>query len=674
MTTFSAIPSSNFVDNSTLAMERLTLHSKTEKDKSICTVDKEIEPTFLEKFQSALIKETPIKECKKPIPGALLEHGAVIRDKTVSSLTKALLNYIGNNDADSTENALKIIPLLSKDDLNSTYYSHISALEMASNNGNLDIVQALVKAGAASKRIPDYKTISPSVIGLGPLHYVLNKGYLSVMEYLLKNGADPEQVGRDEYTTPHYMLHESIKPQSNFECLTLLFDYTKNKKELANQRDSAGKYPIQYAFESGRIDIIKLLLLYGADLKLAAIDEGKIFLRSAENNHLEIIKLFKEIGFPLDYQDEKGRTALHYAAAARNEEVVSFLIESGANPALVDQDGKNYQKFSKDSLENEALNTLKHYARVLVKFHNFSSFEECLSYIGNINQKFDDGNTLLHVAMKQNITNSLHLEIVYKLIENGADLKIKNNDGKTPDDFANEYLDDPENFRDKEESHIAVIKKYLPQDPTSACIIRRLLTSLPEKEIKNFIDEVLSLLSKISMHRKDRLNKLVLSVLFDILPADREAFINHKLFSTRYNFPLQIDCILIGMFKALNNLKVQNPIPILNQFSSILKFFEHGDNICNSEINAAEVVRTLYTYENPDKLISSTINLWGKLKINNGIPLFRYLSHFRSEELDSVYETILELSIDDEELLFSKLEKFIKIKPWDKKAALEAAR
>jgi hypothetical protein len=103
-------------------------------------------------------------------------------------------------------------------------------------------------------------------------------------------------------------------------------------------------------------------------------------LNAVERGRLDGVKRLIKWGTSVSFQDENGRTALFYASESGRADIVRFLIDLGANLNTVDSNG---------------------------------------------------GSTPLHISIQRGYT-----EVTLILLENGANLAIKNKDGKTPLEIA----------------------------------------------------------------------------------------------------------------------------------------------------------------------------------------------------------------------------------------------
>lgn len=120
-----------------------------------------------------------------------------------------------------------------------------------------------------------------------PLMAALLGGYVHVMEYLLKNGANPDAVNKDDLTALHLAARAGLT-----SAVHKLIDF----KADPNRADKEGRTPLMYAV-----------------------------MKNKNNDHLAIIKLLLTYGADVSKEDSRGKTALHYAKAKHDNEVIKLL-------------------------------------------------------------------------------------------------------------------------------------------------------------------------------------------------------------------------------------------------------------------------------------------------------------------------------------------------------------
>jgi ankyrin repeat protein len=113
----------------------------------------------------------------------------------------------------------------------------------------------------------------------------------------------------------------------------------------------------------------------------------------------------------------KDDTPLHEAVYNEDYNLIERLLKSGANPGI---------------LNNGSIRKSPIY--IAVEKQNHKIVKLMLKYYTIKNEKFDKGNTLLHIAAYNNDKTMINL-----LLNNGADDSIKNKDGYTPSEIINFY-------------------------------------------------------------------------------------------------------------------------------------------------------------------------------------------------------------------------------------------
>ena len=113
-----------------------------------------------------------------------------------------------------------------------------------------------------------------------------------------------------------------------------------NKKANPNASEEYGRTPMELAVRKGNAEALQLLIDAGADTQMN-YEDGTLLHVAAERGHIAAARLLIETyPYMLSAEDDRRNTPLHIAANAGYAEMVTFLIDSGANPALKNKENR----------------------------------------------------------------------------------------------------------------------------------------------------------------------------------------------------------------------------------------------------------------------------------------------------------------------------------------------
>jgi ankyrin repeat protein len=239
----------------------------------------------------------------------------------------------------------------------------LTALVYAARAGSIDAARALLDAGADINQVTRY--------GWSPLLAATQNRNYQMGAFLIDNGADVNIANKGGWTnlylaTDNRNVEGGDYPtrapdMDHLDYIRLLLDSgarvnarliesTETRTVFTNQwLDEEGATAFLRASQSGDVELMRLLLEYGADphintelgvtpLSVAAgigWVEGVTSEWSTEQT-VEAVRLLLELGIDPNHQADTGRVALHGAAHKGSTEVVRILVEAGARMDIRD--------------------------------------------------------------------------------------------------------------------------------------------------------------------------------------------------------------------------------------------------------------------------------------------------------------------------------------------------
>ena len=400
----------------------------------------------------------------------LLKNGADVNIRDITGET-ALYYSIEHNSfgqENETENAIKILNLLIKygADVNTKNDEGTSLLDVSyrsSKSENREMFKILVENGFnLESRINDDDS------DYTPLMIAVYKEDYDMVKYLLDKGANPNAVNNEKKTALMIANDEgnnniakllieqgaNINTQDEDGCTALMTaaligDYEMVKFLLENGADINTKdndgntvlyYNIYYdhygkeeMLENAK-KIFNLLIKYGADVNTKDNDGASLLDISyrpstALKQNREMFKVLVENGFDLesrikggnDYPTDYDYTPLMIAALKNDYDMVKFLVEKGANINAKTPYSSEYS-----SVETPLLLSLDYEHIDSIYDENSSVAEFLINNGADINVKNNHGETPLMYASRVH-----NIKVVELLIQKNADINAFNNYGNT---------------------------------------------------------------------------------------------------------------------------------------------------------------------------------------------------------------------------------------------------
>jgi ankyrin repeat protein len=287
-------------------------------------------------------------------------------------------------------------------DVNAPDTYSVRPLHVASRHGHLDAAKWLLDHGADVN--------ARRVDGQTALHSAALKGHLDVARMLLEHNAD---VGaRDvEGSTPLSLALEGV--DGGLDVVRLLLDSNAD----VDTRDNSGKTPLHYAAADGHLKVTQLLLQRNAECN-AQDDQGYTPLRCAsEAAELGLMRLLLDRGADADACDNSGNTPLHQAAVNTLVEVARILLV-----------------YAEVNARNDCGSTPLHLAAEEGELDVVSLLLDCGA---DVHVRDNSGNTPLHIAS----TNG-HRGVVQILLDREVEADAQSDHRSTPSHLTSEELED----------------------------------------------------------------------------------------------------------------------------------------------------------------------------------------------------------------------------------------
>ena len=281
----------------------------------------------------------------------LIDHGADVKNKDDRKRT-ALHYAIENGD-------LKVVEaLLNKGaEIDVEDEDCCTPLILAVERGHSDILLLLINCSADVNKKDSHKRTA--------LHYASERGRLKVVNALLSKGAEID-VEDENHCTP---LILAAKDQ-RLATMCHLIKAGANVKQFVDYYCDIGKgsyferhYLLRlllYAINNNHIAEAGVLITNGVGI------EGELDINpprtaltlSAENGHDSLVRNLILQGVNVNYQDDSGRSALHFAVSSNRIQCGILLVEAGADLRVVDRDSRTPLDLASKELEDAINQTL----------------------------------------------------------------------------------------------------------------------------------------------------------------------------------------------------------------------------------------------------------------------------------------------------------------------------
>ena len=318
----------------------------------------------------------------------------------------------------------------------------VTPLILAVKNGNVDCVEVLLNYKADIEGRGDYDdyhdddewNLPGRYDGSTPLFVAAAYGHLDILKCLVENGADVNAATHDK-STPLMIASR----YGHVNVVTFLIEHGANM----DLKHKTGKTALHYVVYHNNdcCDVLSCFIKNGADVNATTNDNSTPLMIASKKGLVNVVTFLIEHGANVELQDNNGETALHYAVDSCD--VLSFLIRNGA-----DVNSRTYYKYtpliiaSRKGLVNVVTFLIEHGAKLDLQdkegrtaLHHAVEFDRggdscdvlsCLIRNGaDVNARTNDNSTPLMIASKKG-----HLNEVNFLVEHGANMGLQDKNGE----------------------------------------------------------------------------------------------------------------------------------------------------------------------------------------------------------------------------------------------------
>ncbi|AFM23745.1 ankyrin repeat domain-containing protein [Desulfomonile tiedjei] len=338
----------------------------------------------------------------------LLDKGADVNARGNSGITALIY-------AARSRNVEAVKLLIDKGaDVKAKTESDETAFLSAAALGNLELVKLLVDKGA---NIHD-----EGAYGGTALMSAAFQGNLELMKFLVDKGVDVRTKNQKGDTA---LMSAVVR--TNFEVLQFLIDRGVDVNAMNKYGDTA----LMVAAARGRIEVVKLLIYKGADVNAMGRLGQTPLLKATEGNRLDIMKLLIDKGAQV--KGNIGAPVLIEAVRKNNLDLIKFLLNHGADVNAKDRRDQGVIlnatveiRIGGGADPDDATDGGKTALMTAASAGNLELITFLIDQGADVYAKDLYGGTVLMYAASQS-----NIEVLKFFIDKGLDVKSKNNKGDT---------------------------------------------------------------------------------------------------------------------------------------------------------------------------------------------------------------------------------------------------
>jgi ankyrin repeat protein len=264
----------------------------------------------------------------------LLENGADTNAKNKFELTP-LFSAAENGNLELAEMLIE-----HKADVNAFSQFFGTALHRAVYMGHPEVAKYLLEKGAEVTAQNSTGTV---------LHTAALLGRPNLARLLIENGADVNSKNSGGITPLYYAISTGKDRSSELAMLFI------NNGADVNAADKDGTSVLMMAVQQGYPEVVKKLIMKGADKTIRSLDTGQSLLHfAAIYGYGDVAEILIQSGLDVNAKDGAGKIPLYYAQKYGHKTVADPLIQAGAKKEEVESNFGDSKYLKKKMKKGEA--------------------------------------------------------------------------------------------------------------------------------------------------------------------------------------------------------------------------------------------------------------------------------------------------------------------------------
>ncbi len=236
--------------------------------------------------------------------------------------------------------------------------------------GSLDDVKRTLRAGASNIAQNEY---GDSVLNLACLREKFDrKGTMEIVKFLLSKRCTPTMIDKEGQNAVHIAARHA-----SFEVMKLLLS---KEPHLSRSKDHDNWTPLgfvcRFRFDDDAVRIAEMLLDAGADIEQAS--DWTPLLLACRNGRADLVSFLLQRGANIKAVTEDGENCLHLACwnGAFGKDIIPLLIKAGVDVAAKANDGEDALTCALETHYDVAETLLRHLPEGSKPAKQFSSFRD----------------------------------------------------------------------------------------------------------------------------------------------------------------------------------------------------------------------------------------------------------------------------------------------------------